>query len=206
MPDLVRLSSERARQAAPGLLLPRGSTRADVQRALYGRSPRRVPLRHTQEGRTSWPTSRQQSSADATIGNSANARRRRAPVIPRPESGTNAQAQRGVRGPKREEPGRGRRRRLKSVRGRGVGRRAVLSNVASRSPHLPESMRRNPAPFCRPTTRTGSGPEPGLQTHPRNLVERGHTSRRRALAFASKQQCQAPTRSRRRAAAPRALR
>ena len=53
-----------------------------LQRALPGAAARRVTLRLTQEGRTPWPTSRQQSSADATIANSANARRRRAPVIP----------------------------------------------------------------------------------------------------------------------------
>jgi hypothetical protein len=65
-------------------LLPvhRGSACADEQAFQPLCSSRNVTA-HS-EGRTPWPKSRQQSSADATIGNSANARRRPAPVIPRP--------------------------------------------------------------------------------------------------------------------------
>jgi Resolvase, N terminal domain len=45
---------------------------------------RRIALRLTQEEGTLWQTSRQPSAAGARIGNSANERRRRAPVIRRP--------------------------------------------------------------------------------------------------------------------------
>jgi hypothetical protein len=137
----------------------RGTARAlGLERALPHAAAHRVTLRPTQEGRTPWPTSKQQSDADVTIANSANARRRRAPVIPRRRKrNRRAGATRRLRiETARTRAGAANPREVR-LRAGGLGRRAVLSNDARPPPpsiDAPECETRRCSDTDRPRSRS----------------------------------------------------